>query len=247
MWEGISEPVSWSLQNEVLRVVVTQAGGRIASVRFQEKEFLETEAVQRGNVFWTSPQSDWEWPPLPEHDSEDYQAMVDGAVLRLRSKVDAKLNLRIVKEYRFLKENQLEIKYGIVNQGKSSRKVAPWEITRVPAKGKTSFEIDEDSPSWGNLKVSATEGMVEFNHQEEHDQKYFAFARNGALHHEHGGVKLTKSFPYCPPAQAAPGEAAIEIYAAETYVEVEQQGAWVEVEPGEILWWTVVWTLSQSS
>ena len=52
-----------------------------------------------------------------------------------------------------------------------------------------------------------------------------------------------KTFPAVPRAAHAPGEAQIEIYAspAHTYVEVEAQGAYETVAPGEALTWQVVW------
>jgi hypothetical protein len=54
-----------------------------------------------------------------------------------------------------------------------------------------------------------------------------------------------KSFADTLPAQAAPGEAEIEIYAnaGHTYVEVENQGAYVSLAPGAATSWRVRWTL----
>ena len=52
-----------------------------------------------------------------------------------------------------------------------------------------------------------------------------------------------KTFAAVPREAHAPGEAQIEIYAspAHTYVEVEAQGAYETVAPGEALTWQVVW------
>ena len=56
---------------------------------------------------------------------------------------------------------------------------------------------------------------------------------------------LVKSFADTSPAEAAPGEAEIEIYAnaGHTYVEVENQGAYVHLAPGAATAWTVRWML----
>jgi len=56
---------------------------------------------------------------------------------------------------------------------------------------------------------------------------------------------LVKSFGDTLPSQAAPGEAEIELYAnaGHTYVEVENQGATVNLAPGDSTTWTVRWML----
>jgi hypothetical protein len=44
---------------------------------------------------------------------------------------------------------------------------------------------------------------------------------------------------------AAPGEGEIEIYAVPEYVEVEQQGAYKEINPKDTYQWSVDWFLVQ--
>jgi len=77
------------------------------------------------------------------------------------------------------------------------------------------------------------------------DQKLFADGREGWIAHVDGDLLLVKSFADTLPAQAAPGEAEIEIYAnaGHTYVEVENQGAYVSLAPGAATTWTVRWIL----
>jgi len=47
------------------------------------------------------------------------------------------------------------------------------------------------------------------------------------------------------PEQAAPGEAEIQVYVnqGKTYIEIESQGAYTALAPGESLSWTVRWYL----
>ena len=51
------------------------------------------------------------------------------------------------------------------------------------------------------------------------------------------------SYPDIQPADAAPGEAEIELFTNGSYVEVEQQGALAAIPPGSVLTWTVRWKL----
>jgi len=77
------------------------------------------------------------------------------------------------------------------------------------------------------------------------EQKVFADGREGWIAHVDGNLLLVKAFADTTPAQAAPGEAEIEIYtdAAHTYIEVENQGAYVDLAPGALSQWTVRWFL----
>jgi hypothetical protein len=51
------------------------------------------------------------------------------------------------------------------------------------------------------------------------------------------------AFPDIQPADAAPGEAEIEVFTSGAYVELETQGALTTVAPGASLTWTVRWQL----
>ena len=51
------------------------------------------------------------------------------------------------------------------------------------------------------------------------------------------------SYPDFEPADAAPGEAEIELFTNGQYVEIEQQGALAALRAGGALTWTVRWKL----
>jgi hypothetical protein len=59
------------------------------------------------------------------------------------------------------------------------------------------------------------------------------------------GLLLVKRFDDLSPEQPAPGEAEIQIYVnrGRTYIELESQGAYQQLQPGESLSWTVRWYL----
>ena len=60
------------------------------------------------------------------------------------------------------------------------------------------------------------------------------------------GLALVKLFDDLTPTQPAPGEAEIQVYVnrGKTYIEIESQGAYTTLQPGEQLSWTVKWKLA---
>jgi hypothetical protein len=59
------------------------------------------------------------------------------------------------------------------------------------------------------------------------------------------GLLLVKQFQDLDASQPAPNEAEIQVYVnmRKTYIEIESQGAYTELKPGEQLQWTVRWHL----
>ena len=65
----------------------------------------------------------------------------------------------------------------------------------------------------------------------------------GWLAYLNNGLLLLKKFDDLSPTQPAPGEAEIQVYVnrGKTYIELESQGAYTNLAPGESLTWTVRW------
>ncbi len=199
------------------------------------------DAANFGSTFWSSPQSDWNWPPPPEIDSEPYAASLDGAVLSLSGTTAAGLGLAVKKKFSTDRQvGAVSVEYTLANRGSQPRWVAPWEITRVAAGGLTLFPMGEGGPRKGAqdlLSPTIVNGVAWFAYDAAAitaDQKLFADGKEGWIAHVDGDLLLVKSFADTSPGQAAPGEAEIEIYAnaSHTYVEVENQGAYVHLAPG---------------
>jgi hypothetical protein len=235
--------------------VDAKLGGRIVTFALSGHNVLTGPAVDAanfGSTFWSSPQSDWGWPPPPEIDSAPYAASLDGAVLSLTGTTTTGLGLAVEK--RFSADGQagaVAVGYTIANRGRQARQVAPWEITRVVAGGLTFFPMGEGGPRKGPqdlLNTTIVNEVAWFAYDAAAitaDQKLFADGQEGWIAHVDGDLLLVKSFADTLPAQAAPGEAEIEIYAnaGHTYVEVENQGAYVNLAPGAATSWTVRWIL----
>jgi hypothetical protein len=230
-------------------------GGRIVTFALPGGNILTGPAVDPGNfgsTFWSSPQSDWGWPPPPEIDSAPYAAQVKGSVLALAGTPAAAMGLAVEKTFSAdAQSGVVTVGYTMRNCGAQTRRAAPWEITRVGAGGLTFFPMGEGEPRKGPqdlLKPILRDGLAWFAYDAAAipaDQKLFADGREGWIAHVDGDLLLVKSFADISPSQAAPGEAEIEIYAnaAHTYVEVENQGAYVELAPGAAATWSVRWIL----
>ncbi len=208
-----------------------------------------------GTTFWPSPQSDWTWPPPPELDGKPYAAELEGSALVLKSENSPKLGLSIVKRYRLdTARRSVEVAYTLVNTSDRPRKVAPWEIHRVPTTGGLTFYPSAQKlyPQ-STLKLNAWSPVTWFVHEQNRELKSvksFADGAEGWLAYTADGLLLVKAFGDSPEAAHAPGEGEIEIYAdydvaakQHRFVEVEQQGPYSEIPAGGASTWSVRWFL----
>ena len=230
--------------------VDARTGGRVTALRLDGRNLLtgpEIDAGNFGSTFWTSPQSAWGWPPVPEVDHHEYRASIEESAIVMRSAPSASLGVEIEKRFAADRaRGALLFEYRIHNLGALPIQTAPWQITRVGPGGLTFYPSGEGAFPPSNLGVQDALGATWYDYDKasitEH-QKHFADGREGWLAHVDRDALLVKTFPAVPRTAHAPGEAQIEIYAspAHTYVEVEAQGAYETVEPGGALTWQVVW------
>jgi hypothetical protein len=230
-------------------------GARVTSLTWGGRELLsqpEVNAINYGATFWTSPQKQWGWPPPAAWDKRPYQIADGGTKLELSSGKDS-INGYAVRKVIFgnLADTSIHIRYYIVNQSDKARKVAPWEITRVPSGGLSFFPKSPPAtapPS--TLAVKESLGIVWFDYDSSAvtaNQKLFRNGTEGWLAHVENGIIIIKKFPDVTPAQVAPGEEEIELYAnkEKTYVELEMQGHFQPVLPQASLTWDVIWYVRQ--
>jgi hypothetical protein len=239
---------------EVSFEVNAAQGARVTAFRIGEQNMLtgpETNGLNFGSTFWPSPQSSWGWPPESEIDSDRYEVVGEGAGVSFISRPGAKLGLSVGKRFEVdAAAETVTARYTLENRGSAARQVAPWEITRVPAGGLTFFPAGEGTFPPSNLGVRETGGIVWFDYDPapitDH-QKLFADGGEGWIAHLDvaRAMLLVKTFPEVARDRQAPGEAEIELYADPThsYVEVEQQGPFAPLAPGEQATWSVTWRL----
>jgi len=227
-------------------------GGRIVRFALEGRSIVATRSESPeayGSSIWPSPQSDWEWPPPPAFNTLAWQTRGEGSALVLESGTDDKLQLAGVQRLTAdLERGQLCIDVTFVNRGNEPRSVAPWQNTRVRPRGLTFYPSSRPAYDWSSLRLAPQDGVVWFQHDPEklrESAKLYADGEEGWVAHVDGDLILVKVFPNVPPEQQAPREGEIIIYVHESgrFVEVEQQGAYATLLPGEAFTWPVRWIL----
>lgn len=235
---------------DVTLTVDAARGGKVVSYKYQDQEILSTTRMPNsfGSTFWTSPQKEWNWPPVPEFDTKPFNAEVKDGVLVLIGEKSARFGYRIRKEFSAdKKDNAIVIKYTIINESGETRKVAPWEISRVPNGGVVFFEAKEATPA-NNMKglpFTYEYGAAWYVMDEDRENRKINADGTGWLAFCDKGLMFVKKFENIKAEEAAPAEAEIQIYTntGKTFVEIEEQGAYTTLNAGESVDWTARWYL----
>ena len=239
----------------VTMTVSAKEGGKIMSYKYDDKEMLSQlrMANQYGSTFWTSPQKEWNWPPVTEFDrgayTDDTDASKSSKSLLLTSQVARKLPFQIQKQYTpDPKGKFIRVSYTIINKGDAERQVAPWEISRVVAdeSGLIFFEapVEGITPA-GLIPFKGEAGASWYSFEQAPQNRKINSDGKGWLAYAADGLLMIKKFADLTPSQPAPDEAEIQVYVnqGKTYIELESQGEYKKLAPGESLTWTVDWYL----
>jgi len=239
----------------VTMTVSAREGGKIMSYKYDDKEMLSQlrMANQYGSTFWTSPQKEWNWPPVTEFDrgayTDDTDAAQSSKSLLLTSQVARKLPFQIQKQYTpDPKGKFIRVSYTIINKGDAERQVAPWEISRVVAdeSGLIFFEapVEGITPA-GLIPFKGEAGASWYSFEQAPQNRKINSDGKGWLAYAADGLLMIKKFADLTPSQPAPDEAEIQVYVnqGKTYIELESQGEYKKLAPGESLTWTVDWYL----
>ena len=239
----------YTLKNGDLTMTIDAAkGAKILSFKYGDQEAISQlkwpEAF--GSTFWTSPQKEWYWPPIPEYDKKPYQVEETDGVLKMTSEVSDKLKYRIIKEFK-TEGKAIAVTYSIVNESDETRKVAPWEITRVQNEGGLIFfeaPVEGITPA-GLMNFKETFGAAWYQTDETNENRKINADGKGWLAYCCNGLLLVKRFDDLDASQPAPDEAEIQVYVnrGKAHIELESQGAYTTLKPKEQLSWTVRWYL----
>ena len=239
---------------DVSMTIDVQQGGKVLSLKYGEKEIISQ--LQRpewfGSTFWTSPQREWNWPPVQEFDKRPYAVdHYNAEHLIISSPVSQRLGLKVGKDYSVGKNGSFVVTYSIKNEGSQPRSVAPWEITRVVNNdGLIFFDAPVDS-IWPTdlMTFTQSDGAAWYKTDEAPQNRKVNTNARGWLAYCADGLLLVKQFPDLKAGEAAPGEAEVQVYVnqGKTYIELESQGAYTLLQPGEQLTWTVRWYLIPTS
>jgi len=238
---------------DVVMTVDASFGGKIISYKLGEAEVLNQVGENpnyTGSTFWTSPQNDWGWPPVEEYDSKPFEAeIVDNSLLLngQTSKFGYSIHKNITAD---ANANAIVVNYSIVNESDEERKVAPWETTRIPNDGVLFFQTDKVEPAndMEGLPFQFVNDAAWFVMDEYENFRKINADGNGWSAYSAKGLLFVKKFNDLKPEEPAPGEAEIQIYAhmGKTYVELEEQGAYSTLQPGESLSYNVRWYLTHT-
>ena len=244
----------YTLQNGERTMVIDAAkGGKILSLKYGEREVISQlrwpEAF--GSTFWTSPQKEWNWPPVPEYDKRPYTVEQKDGVLTLTSEVSERMKYRIRKAFAVdERDGAFVITYTIINESDEVRKVAPWEITRVQNEGGLIFfeaPVEGITPA-GLMNFKEAFGAAWYQTDETNANRKVNADGKGWLAYYCNGLLLVKQFDDLNVSQPAPDEAEIQVYVnrGKAHIELESQGAYTTLQPKEELSWTVRWYLQPS-
>lgn len=226
-----------------------EIAARVTEMNFRGSNLLADSSLNPNNwgtTYWTSPQADWGWPPVPEVDSLPYEvAEVNADAVTLLSP-EARIGERVFRVAKTFSatplKNALDAVYTIRNEGTAAFSMANWEIMRVPAGGLTFFptgqaELTPIAPH-DILPTEKAAGTTFFEHSHftpGRCQKLHADGEGGYLAHLSGELLILKVFEDSPVERQAPGEGECEIFANDDgkYVEVEVQGPYESIAPGQ--------------
>ena len=237
-------------------VVDAAHGARITRFGLGDANLLtgpEIDMVNYGSTFWPSPQERWGWPPVPELDSEAYEFAeaapgIKGIQFKSRPGMRAKVSVSKHIDAS-IGEDTVDITYSLTNEDNVATSWAAWEITRVAAGGLSFFPSGERKVNT-QLSVVDKGGISWFQHDPTKlsgdGQKFTGDGAEGWLAHVAGRNLLVKKFTDVPgDAQAPAPEAEIALYAARGYVEIEPQGPYTALMPGQALNWKVRWIVAE--
>ncbi len=241
--------------DDVTLEIDPSVGGRVTAFALAGQNVLtgpDVDPLNYGSTFWTSPQSDWGWPPIPEIDSDAYEALVESGRLLLTGKSSPRLGISVTKIFAFDGATRKAcIEYVVENHAREPRTLAPWEVTRVRTNGLTFFPTGKGQYRYGTVPLATRDaaGMTWFEYDAaaiSADSKFFADGSRGLLFHVTDDRSVfIKRFSDTPAEKQAPNQGEIEIYAngAHTYVEIENQGPYSEILPSESISYRVEWFL----
>ena len=235
-------------------VIDYKNGGRLEALSLNGENILSGKSVNAGNwgtSLWPSPQSAWGWPPSQQLDNLTYSVVNDSTEIVLKSQKDPKQSFVFTKSYKInTADTTLVVTYTILNDTTIAQKVAAWEISRVAPGGLTFYPTGEVAKR-GQLAVLTTDslGATWFQYKAETIPagvpKLLADGKEGWLAQVSNGLLLVKSFEDVAKGKYAPEEGEVELYANpdHSYIEIEQQGTYVELQAKAELKYSVTYKL----
>jgi hypothetical protein len=193
---------------DVSMTIDAAAGAKILSYKYNDSEIISQSPMREafGSTFWTSPQKEWNWPPVQEYDKASYTVEQTPSSLIMTGQVSQKYKYRIRKEFKTdAKDNAIVITYSIINESEEIRKVAPWEITRVNNEGLIFFDAPSEAITPANLIPFTQEyGASWYKTDAGNANRKINADGKGWLAYCGNNLLLVKKFPDLTASQPAP-------------------------------------------
>jgi hypothetical protein len=257
----------YTLQLGDLKMVIDSAhGARVTEFSLFGENVLLTHDQNHntyGSDIWPSPQSSWCtagggcWPPPASIDDQAYTGAIDSgnaislgsATTSIEGIADSKIAVQKVVNP-VAAQGAVDITYAFLNPSTTVPvTLAPWQLARVMTGGVTFFGQGSGDVTYtldSDPTFAVTDGASDRWYASApvmHNSKAFADGTGWLAHATPSRLLYLTSFGDTQPADAAPGEAEIEIFTNRDYVEIEGQGQYMAVPPGESVTWTVRWKL----
>ncbi len=251
-----------------LRMVIDASkGARITEFSLEGTNVLidaDVGGANYGSTYWVSPQSSWCaagggcWPPIAAIDTKPYTGGIDPDLNAINltsgeASIGQFADSAVTLNKRFVPvpgSGAVDVAYALTNTSATvSVSVAPWQISRVAAGGLTYFgqgtgAVTYAADSNPAFTVTEADGALWYEFGPvTHNSKALADSTGWLAHVTPDRLLYLQSYPDIEPADAAPGEAELEIFTNSDYVELEPQGMLTTVAPGGTLSWTVRWKL----
>jgi hypothetical protein len=141
-------------QGNISMEIMPKVAGRVSSLKYDGHEILVAisdldKITDWGTVFWSSPQSEWSWPPIDILDSKPYTLGSHEDRLELTSGIDKKTGYQFTKTYIPSGDDRISVTYRITNHSDDEKNVAPLEVTRLPPSGDLFYPRGDTDPISG--------------------------------------------------------------------------------------------------
>jgi Domain of unknown function (DUF4380) len=243
--------------------VSPQKGGRVIGLKANDVELLALEPKDAekvnsyGSVLWSSPQSEWNWPPLASLNTSPYSVGCDSnkTAIVLTSEIEPKTGYQFVKYYSLGdKPETFKMRYKIINHSDKAKDVAVIENTRVEPAGLVFFpkgDTEANSGIFYPLEIQILDGTVwhrfapEKIGQDHH--KLMMDGKEGWLAYQKRSYLLVKRFQDVLANQSPETEREIEIFGhtSRSFAEIKHQSALHYLKPGESFEWEVEWQVKK--
>ncbi|HEU5074296.1 MAG TPA: hypothetical protein VFU02_08985 [Polyangiaceae bacterium] len=247
---------SYVLEFGDLYFAAVAAGGKVVEFkRSGGANVFTTDAAHEtnfGSTLWTAPQVDWEWPPVPEIDSEPYTVTVDdaaGSITMVSNGVPSVgPNVTVTKVFTANPCDQtVDISYSIANSGTAAASFAAWSVTRVLPGGLSFWGAEEGLLAGSDLDAEFLTDTYWFDHVVDAtgDLKLFSEGNAGYIAFTQGTDLFVEAFSDVPATAHPPDHGEVEVYedTADGYVELEVVGSYGSIAAGSAATLEMRWYL----